>query len=361
MRLRGGSPRAETRLRPVGNGQASRDHDACHHAQPGPPGRQLDLRRPRGDRDGQEAGPRIAGRTHPFRGESASGSTTSRSPPWSSIPRRRWGSAHRSRCGNRRCGSRRRWAGNQCRKPPATTRRRSTVKERSRDIAEPRGSRDARGSSRRGRTWNEPLQACHGHSVFEGIDTSTPVLVLTASPRARRAPHSTLGILRSLGRLGVPVHTVDSNPRGPSSYSRYLRRRFIFDLASASPEATVEHLLRAGRRLGSRAVLIPTWDDISILVAEAYPALREQFMLPHQPEGLSRLSPARRRCTGWPSSTACPPRRQVSRRASTTSARSSQRDVPGDGQGNLRQSTPRACRPDPLHRRAARRTRPALP
>ena len=125
-------------------------------------------------------------------------------------------------------------------------------------------------------------------SMFEGIDTSTPVLVLTASPRARRAPHSTLGILRSLGRLGVPVHTVDSNPRGPSSSSRYLRRRFIFDLPSASPEATVEHLLRAGYRLGSRAVLIPTWDDISILVAEAYPALQERFILPHQPDGLSR-------------------------------------------------------------------------
>ncbi len=124
--------------------------------------------------------------------------------------------------------------------------------------------------------------------MFEGIDTRTPVLVLTASPRARRAPHSTLGILRSLGRLGIPVHTVDSNPRGPSSSSRYLRRRFVFDLAGASPEATVEHLLHVGRRLGSRAILIPTWDDISILVAEAYPALREQFLLPHQPDGLAR-------------------------------------------------------------------------
>lgn len=127
-----------------------------------------------------------------------------------------------------------------------------------------------------------------GRSAFDGIDTSTPVLVLTASPRARRAPHSALGILRSLGRLGVSVYTVDSNPRGPSSYSRYIRGRFVFDLADASPEATVEHLLRVGRRLGSRAILIPTWDDLSILVADAFPALREQFLLPRQADGLTR-------------------------------------------------------------------------
>jgi D-aspartate ligase len=125
-------------------------------------------------------------------------------------------------------------------------------------------------------------------SAFDEIDTSTPVLVLTASPRARRAPHTGLGILRSLGRLGIPVHTVDSNPRGPSSYSRYLRRRFIFDLAGASPDAVVEHLLLAGRRLGTRAILVPTWDDLAIVIADAEPALREQFLLPRQPDGLAR-------------------------------------------------------------------------
>ena len=131
-------------------------------------------------------------------------------------------------------------------------------------------------------------------SAFDEIDKSTPVLVPTASPRARRAPHTVLGILRSLGRLGIPVHTVDSNPRGPSSYSRYLRRRFVFDLAGASPEATVEHLLLAGHRLGSRAILIPTWDDLAILVADAEPALREQFLLPRQPEGLARSLASKR-------------------------------------------------------------------
>ena len=63
--------------------------------------------------------------------------------------------------------------------------------------------------------------------------------------------------MRSLGRLGIPVYAVDSNPRGPASYSRYLRGRFVFDLATADPEATVEYLLEVGKRMGSRAVLSP--------------------------------------------------------------------------------------------------------
>lgn len=132
------------------------------------------------------------------------------------------------------------------------------------------------------------LRSAVRQSAFGDIDTSTPALVLTASPRARRAPHTNLGILRSLGRLGIPVHTVDSDPRGPASYSRYLRRRFIFDLTGASPDEVVEYLLLAGRRLGTRAILVPTWDDLAIVVADAEPALREQFLLPRQPVGLAR-------------------------------------------------------------------------
>jgi predicted ATP-grasp superfamily ATP-dependent carboligase len=118
------------------------------------------------------------------------------------------------------------------------------------------------------------------------------VLVLTSLSGALGAPRSfnaTLGIARSLGRLGVPVHAVDTDPRGPSASSRFLRRRFVLDLSpSAGPEEIIEHLLEAGRRLGSRALLIPTWDDTSILASEAYPALQEHFILPDQPHQLAR-------------------------------------------------------------------------
>jgi predicted ATP-grasp superfamily ATP-dependent carboligase len=68
----------------------------------------------------------------------------------------------------------------------------------------------------------------------------------------------------------------------------------VFDLVGASLESTVEHLLLAGQRLGSRAILIPTWDDLAILVADAEPALREQFLLPRQPNGLARSLASKR-------------------------------------------------------------------
>jgi D-aspartate ligase len=98
--------------------------------------------------------------------------------------------------------------------------------------------------------------------------------------------HGSLGIIRSLGRLGIPVYGVDSEPRGPAAHSRYLRHRFIFDLATASPAGTVDYLLEMGKAIGSRTVLIPTWDETSLLVADAYEQLRDRFLLPQQPEKL---------------------------------------------------------------------------
>lgn len=132
-----------------------------------------------------------------------------------------------------------------------------------------------------------------GHrSVFDGIATDAPVLIttaLSASPGAPRSFHTTLGIARSLGRLGIPIYSIDTRNGGPSSACRYLRRRYIVDLPpDASLADTTQYLVEAGRRLGSRAVLIPTWDDVSIAVSEAYPALKDHFLLPDQPEGLAR-------------------------------------------------------------------------
>ena len=99
--------------------------------------------------------------------------------------------------------------------------------------------------------------------------------------------YGSLGIIRSLGRLGVPVYAVDPNPRRPTSYSKYLRGRFSFDLAAASPDATVAFLAGVGRKLGSRAILIPTWDETARLASEAYEALSEHYLLPHQPDNLA--------------------------------------------------------------------------
>lgn len=115
-----------------------------------------------------------------------------------------------------------------------------------------------------------------------GIDTSTPVLVLSAQN------YGCLGIIRSLGRLGVTVHAVDADPGRPAAHSRYLRKRHVFDMAQATPEATVDYLLDVGRWIGRPTVLIPTWDQTSLLVSDYADVLSEFFMFPRQPHSLAR-------------------------------------------------------------------------
>ena len=79
-----------------------------------------------------------------------------------------------------------------------------------------------------------------------------------------------------------------SDPRGPASYSKYLRGRFVFDLSTATPDETVDYLLDVGQRLGSKAILIPTWDDLSVFVSDHFEALSERFVIPKQPHDLAR-------------------------------------------------------------------------
>jgi D-aspartate ligase len=117
-------------------------------------------------------------------------------------------------------------------------------------------------------------------ATLEHLDTSTPVLVLSAKT------HGSLGIIRSLGRLGVPVFAIDAEPRGPAAESRYLRRRFVFDLGDAESADLVEVLLRASEAIGRRAVLIPTWDETAVAVSEIIDLLDDAFLVPRQPDEL---------------------------------------------------------------------------
>jgi predicted ATP-grasp superfamily ATP-dependent carboligase len=118
-------------------------------------------------------------------------------------------------------------------------------------------------------------------ATFDGIDARTPVLVLSAQN------YGSLGIIRSLGRLGVPVYAVDADPRRPAASSRYLRGRFRYDVAGSSADATLDFLASVGRKIGSRTVLFPTWDETAQLANTAYDRLSEHFILPRQPDNLA--------------------------------------------------------------------------
>jgi len=113
------------------------------------------------------------------------------------------------------------------------------------------------------------------------IDTSVPVVVIAPGYHSH-------GIARSLGRLGVPMYGVHADSRSPAARSRYWRENFVWDIAKASPEESVDWLLRLSRKIGSSPILIPTDDYSCLFVADHAEAMNEGFLFPNQPAGLAR-------------------------------------------------------------------------
>ncbi len=119
-----------------------------------------------------------------------------------------------------------------------------------------------------------------------------PVVVL--KPVRSLGQHGVLGIARSLGRLGFPVYWAHCESAAPAARSRYLAGTFDWVLDYSTPESAVERLLEIGRKLGRRAVLIPTEDGSSVLVAEHAQTLSEHFIFPAQsPDLMGRLASKR--------------------------------------------------------------------
>ncbi len=108
-----------------------------------------------------------------------------------------------------------------------------------------------------------------------------PILVLGSDS------HWGLGILRSLGRLGVPVYATSSNPRAPAFSSKYCCGRYL-DNVSRSREEALRELLRIGAKIGQMPILIPIGDEETIFVADHADALHERFMFPKQTASLVR-------------------------------------------------------------------------
>jgi predicted ATP-grasp superfamily ATP-dependent carboligase len=113
------------------------------------------------------------------------------------------------------------------------------------------------------------------------IDKSVPVVML------RSGHHGGLGIARSLGRLGVPVYSVDQTRWEAAFTSRYCRGRFLLDVENETPSAAVEKLRSIARKVGSRPILMPTTDQACIWVAQNDRALRDAFRFPEQDAELS--------------------------------------------------------------------------
>ena len=111
-------------------------------------------------------------------------------------------------------------------------------------------------------------------------DVSTPVVVLTMYN------HLGLGLIRSLGRCGIPVHCIHPDPGVPAMYSRYVSGRYLRDVVNSPAHEVVDLLGGIARTLGRRPILVPTSDDTAMFVAAHAASLEGSFIFPVQPESL---------------------------------------------------------------------------
>ena len=101
--------------------------------------------------------------------------------------------------------------------------------------------------------------------------------------------HGGVGAIRSLGRLGVPMHAITEDRHTPAAASRYLRRAFVWPTTGTEdPDHLVEGLLRIGRRIGRPTVLVPTDEEAAVLIAEHQDVLEDLFLFPHVDPALPR-------------------------------------------------------------------------
>jgi predicted ATP-grasp superfamily ATP-dependent carboligase/SAM-dependent methyltransferase len=113
--------------------------------------------------------------------------------------------------------------------------------------------------------------------------TDIPVLLL------RLDHHGALGVMRSLGRLGVPVYGLHKSREAGALRSRYARGAFIWDLDEEPASRSVARLFAIAAELGAdRPLLIPSNDETALFVAENAGALRRTFRFSENPPALVR-------------------------------------------------------------------------
>ena len=113
------------------------------------------------------------------------------------------------------------------------------------------------------------------------LDNTVPVVVIAPGFHGH-------AIARSLGRLGVPVYGVHADKHSPAARSRYWRENFVWNIEKKSPEASIDWLLQLSQKIGSRPILLPTDDHSCVFLADHVETLKEAFLFPNQPAGLTR-------------------------------------------------------------------------
>lgn len=100
--------------------------------------------------------------------------------------------------------------------------------------------------------------------------------------------HGSLGIFRSLGRLGVKVYGVDADPGNPVFKSRYCSDRILWNIETMSRQDSLRFLRDLAARIGGHPVLIPNGDATALLISDHADELSQHFRLQVPPSAVFR-------------------------------------------------------------------------
>src|SRR5437879_10740416 len=81
-------------------------------------------------------------------------------------------------------------------------------------------------------------------------NTSVPVVVLKAED------YGALGIVRSLGRLGIRVYAIDADSGAPALKSRYCAGKFMWNVDDGPAVQSVQFMLEVAGRIVGYIVIV---------------------------------------------------------------------------------------------------------
>lgn len=116
-------------------------------------------------------------------------------------------------------------------------------------------------------------------------DTTVPFLALNLSPQA--ADHGLVGLVRTFGRLGIPLAAYHESRWSPAALSRFGHRRIHWDF-DERPEALLAHLREIAATFDTPPVTVASDDFTSTVLDDFRDELRGLFLFPEQPAGLPR-------------------------------------------------------------------------
>ena len=122
-----------------------------------------------------------------------------------------------------------------------------------------------------------PQTQKENHPFLKGYDFTTPVVIL----KCVESSYIGLGIIRSLGKLGVPIYSVISDRKTPARFSRYSKLLYFPDVNAGTPdEELLDHLMKVARSIGRPSILIPTIDSYAKFSSKYAETLKDYFLLP---------------------------------------------------------------------------------